>query len=158
MSLIDNRIIREDLENIYKRDNINWGKFNNKTVLITGSYGMLASYLVLMFAYIKETKKINVNLINVVRSKTKFESKFGADFLERFNFELIESDLSSVIQITTNSDYIIHAASLANPNYYSTNPVEIFQITTTRQKFAHEILITKIIIIIIFLQLKIYKS
>ena len=41
----DNHVIREDLEEVYGRE-INWERLRNKTIFITGAYGMLTSYLV----------------------------------------------------------------------------------------------------------------
>ena len=124
---INNPYIKEDMENIYSREYIDWEQFNNKTILLTGAYGMLASYMVLLFAYLKEEKNINLKLICVVRTKEKFYKKFGEDFCGRFSFEIVESDLLKEIPQTLEADFIIHAASLANPNYYGTNPVEVIE-------------------------------
>lgn len=125
--MIDNIYIKKDLENIYSRNNIDWDKFDNTKVLLTGAYGMLASYVVLLFAYLREEKGINVSLVCVVRTKSKFEKKFGIDFCNRFSVEIIESDLIEALPKDINPDYVIHAASLANPNYYGTNPVEVIE-------------------------------
>ena len=38
---IMNRIIKEDMEYMYQFDREMWEKFRNKTVLVTGAYGML---------------------------------------------------------------------------------------------------------------------
>ena len=48
-----NKIIIEDLENIYNRD-IDWEKFRNAAVLITGANGLIATYLIYMFLYLNE--------------------------------------------------------------------------------------------------------
>ena len=45
MKFMFNKIILNDLEEIYKRE-INWSILEDKTVLVTGAYGMLASYVV----------------------------------------------------------------------------------------------------------------
>ena len=77
-------ILRHDLEEIYRRD-FNWQLFNNKTVLITGAYGMLASYVTLFFIFLHEQKEINVNLILMVRSKEKLEKCIGNKYREFIN-------------------------------------------------------------------------
>ena len=45
---LENSIAREDMENIYCR-NIDWNLLQNSRVLITGAYGMLASYIAFFF-------------------------------------------------------------------------------------------------------------
>lgn len=46
-----NRIIKEDMEYIYQFNPEMWEAFRNKTVLITGAYGMLPSYMVYMLIF-----------------------------------------------------------------------------------------------------------
>lgn len=115
-------ILRHDLEEIYRRD-FNWQLFNNKTVLITGAYGMLASYVTLFFIFLHEQKEINVNLILMVRSKEKLEKCIGNKYREFIN--VCYDSLYDKIKIESDIDYIIHAASLASPQYYSTCPVDV---------------------------------
>ena len=69
-------LIKRDMEDIYSRRD-DWNIFEGKNVLLTGAYGMLASYLVYFLFYLKEEKNINVNLIAVVRNKDKFYKKFS---------------------------------------------------------------------------------
>lgn len=116
-------IIKKDLEEIYS-GNIDWTSFDNSTVLISGAYGMLASYLTLMFIYLREEKGVKVNIIAVVRSKEKFRKKFY-EYAERDYIQIYESDLLNSLQIKGNIDYIIHAASLANPSHYAVRPVDV---------------------------------
>ena len=42
-----NKIIEEDMKVIYDNAAFDWMEFSGKTVLITGAYGMLASYMML---------------------------------------------------------------------------------------------------------------
>ena len=56
-------IIEEDLEDIFQR-NIPWEKLKGTTVLITGAYGMLASYVVFMLLYLNERKMIPVKSLH----------------------------------------------------------------------------------------------
>jgi hypothetical protein len=44
MALINNPIIRKDIEEILQTNYIDWSRFNGKTILITGANGMLPSY------------------------------------------------------------------------------------------------------------------
>ena len=122
-----NCIISKDMQEIYSC-NLPWNELNGRTVLLTGAYGMLASYLVYFLLWLKK-KEIDVHLIVAVRNKDKFYSKFSdIDDLERV--KIIESDLSEQLDIEEKIDYIIHAASLASPQYYSVCPVDVLMPNT----------------------------
>ena len=118
-----NDIILKDLEEIFSK-NVYWNTFDKSTVLITGAYGMLASYLTMMLIYLREEKNIRVNIIALVRSKEKFKTKFSQYFDKQY-ITIYECSLLEPIQIDEEIDYIIHAASIANPNLYAVCPVEV---------------------------------
>lgn len=116
-------IIQKDLEDIFSR-NIDWKKLDGKSILLTGAYGMLASYIVYFIDYLNTVKETNVSLIAVVRSPEKFKAKFPS-IREKGYIQIIKNDLSERIEIDADIDYIIHAASLASPQYYSKCPVDV---------------------------------
>lgn len=121
-------LIKRDMEDIYSR-RADWDIFDEKNVLLTGAYGMLASYIVYFLFYLKKEKNIDVTLTAVVRNKDKFYKKFrDLDSIDECT--VIESDLSQKLEISTAVDYIIHAASLASPQYYSVCPVDVLQPNT----------------------------
>lgn len=118
-------IIKSDLEDIYCR-NIPWDMLENKTVLITGAYGMLASYMVFELIYLNEARGMHISIIAVGRSREKFEKRFGS--LEKYSYlKFLASDLSGGLSIDGKADYIIHAASLASPQYYKVYPIEVLK-------------------------------
>lgn len=118
-------IIEQDLEEIFNR-NIPWKQFEGKTILITGAYGMLASYMVFMLFYLNEKKGMHINIIAVVKSKEKLRNRFGK-FCEEQYLKVYESDLGTELKIEEDIHYIIHAASLASPQYYSVCPIEVLE-------------------------------
>lgn len=120
---MNNFILQKDMEDIFSR-NINWEQLDGKTILLTGAYGMLASYIVYFVEYLNSVKKIDVSLIAAVRSPQKFKSKFPSISEQNF-LRIIKNDLSERIEIEEDIDYIIHAASLASPQYYSKCPVDV---------------------------------
>ena len=103
-------IIQKDMEDIFSR-NIDWKKLDGKSILLTGAYGMLASYIVYFIDYLNTVKETNVSLIAVVRSPEKFKAKFPS-ISEKGYIQIIKNDLSERIEIDADIDYIIHAASL----------------------------------------------
>ena len=118
-----NGIIERDLKEIYETD-IDWNVLENKTVLITGAYGMLASYVTLFLQYLKLYKNINVKVIAIVRSKRRFYRKFQ-DLINVEEITVYENELCDFLNIREDIDYIIHAASLASPQHYSVRPVDV---------------------------------
>ena len=117
-----NKIIAKDLDFILN-SNVDWKKFKNKTVLITGAYGMLLSYVTYTLLRLNELDpKFNVTVIALIRDKEKAKKRFGY-FIESKYLKLFEHDLLSSIKIWDDIDYIIHGASYASPHYFRTNPV-----------------------------------
>lgn len=122
---MNKRIIEEDMEDIYTRD-IPWKELDGKTVLVTGANGMLASYIIFMLIFLNRCKNMNIHIVANVRSKEKFERRFGA--IEQYPFiELYMKDINQEIEIDQEIDFIIHAASLASPQYYAVTPVEVME-------------------------------
>ena len=123
--VMKNKIINEDIETIYNSD-IDWEKFINSTILITGGNGFLPAYLVETFLYLNYVKPTyNIKIICLVRNKKKAEARFDR-YLTNINFRLLIQDVCDEISITENVDFIIHAASQASPKYYGIDPVGTF--------------------------------
>ena len=121
----DKSIIKEDMEDIFNR-RLDWQRLDGKTIYISGAYGMLASYIVYFLCYISEYKGIKVNIIAQGRSLEKAQERFGF-LLEKEYFHFISEEICKEISYDGPVDYIIHAASPANPRLYTTNPVEVLE-------------------------------
>ncbi|MDB4926310.1 NAD-dependent epimerase/dehydratase family protein [Mucilaginibacter sp.] len=120
--MTSNKIIEEDLRAIYN-SNIDWDRFANKCILISGANGFLPAYMVesLLFANVINPK-IDLKVLALVRNIEKAKQRFK-DYLDNKNLEFIEQDVCNKIKITQKVDYIIHAASQASPKYYGVDPV-----------------------------------
>lgn len=123
---LKNPIIERDMEEIYAR-NYDWEAFHDSTVLVTGAYGMLASYIVYFLVFLRECKGVMVEIYAQGRSEGKAERRFG-EYINRDYFHYINKDiLSENGSDIPKTDYIIHAAGIANPRFYATNPVEVME-------------------------------
>ncbi|PTN10486.1 nucleoside-diphosphate-sugar epimerase [Mangrovibacterium marinum] len=119
-------IIQHDLEELYETS-INWEPLQNKTVLITGATGMLASYLSFMFLFLNEKYNYNIRLFLLARNKQKLKQLFGQPD-HAINF-LIQ-DVCSPIELHAEVDYIFHAAGAASPYQINNDPTGIIKANT----------------------------
>jgi UDP-glucuronate decarboxylase len=117
-----NKIILEDLEAIYNSE-IDWSRFFNSTILVTGANGFLPAYLVESLLYINYINpNARVKIIALVRNIQKAKNRFS-DYRNNFNLKFISQDVSDPIVLSDKIDYIIHAASQASPKFYGKDPV-----------------------------------
>ncbi len=128
MTFLEDKIIKEDLDEI-DQSNIDWSQLENQSILITGAYGMLASYLVYELIYQNEIKNRNITIIALVKNKDKLEKRFKK-YTKKPYFKYIISDLTEPIEYNEEINYIIHAASFASAEYYATIPVEVLEPNT----------------------------
>ena len=116
-----NEIINKDIKEILESDIINWSRFQNSNILITGANGMLPSYLVFTLLELNK-RNMNVNVYALVRNREKAENIFQ-NLLNDQYLHLIVQDVAEPIHIENQIDYVIHAASQASPKYYGIDPV-----------------------------------
>lgn len=123
------KIINDDLAFI-ARSRLDWNKFKNKTILVTGAYGMLLSYITFALLYLNELDpKFNVTVIALVRDLAKAKERFGY-LAENDHLKFLQHDLLSPLEIADEVDYIIHGASYASPHHFKTNPTGVLQPNT----------------------------
>lgn len=116
------KIILEDLEHVYQRA-INWGKFRNASVLITGANGLIATYMIYMLLYLNERDDLGVKITGLARNSEKMKLKYGK-LLDRKDFEIVYQDVTEPLQTEKGIDYIIHTASPTSPNQFIKTPVD----------------------------------
>lgn len=119
---LEDKIIKEDMECIYMAGT-QWSRLNNASVLVTGCSGMIASYYVLFLIYLVEIKKLSITIYAEVRRKEKLQERLGFYCLQDY-FHILECDICDLAKTNIKPDYIVHAASLASPQYYGKYPVE----------------------------------
>jgi nucleoside-diphosphate-sugar epimerase len=117
-----NKIIYQDLECIAAAD-IDWSRFENKTILVVGSNGFLPAYIVETLIFLVSTNVLkNLKILAVVRNKAKAETRFQ-HLLDNQHLQFIVQDVCNPIQVDEPVHFIVHAASQASPKYYGVDPV-----------------------------------
>ena len=121
--MIKNRkLYEEDLKKNAKCASIDWSVLKNKNIAITGANGLIGSYIVDLIMQANKDFNYNIKVIAMGRSKKSAQSRF-ANYIDNKNFEYVEQDVINPINIATNVDFIIHAASNANPKMFALDPV-----------------------------------
>lgn len=94
-------------------------EFNNKTILITGATGLIASHIV-----DKLIDQENVKIIALSRSMEKLRNGFS-EYRNNPNFSIIAQDVSEPIIIDEPVDYIFHAAGPMEGRVIRERPMDV---------------------------------
>ena len=115
-------IVHGDLDQIVKL-NINWDRFKNKTVFISGGAGLLPSYLVQSLLHANRLHNLKLKVICISRSSESLNKRLGYCLNDPY-FKGIIHDVTRPIPVEIMpSDFVIHAASQASPKFYAIDPV-----------------------------------
>ncbi len=120
------RIIEEDIANLAKALSTYQSFFEGKRILITGSGGFLGKYMVLLLKYLNtRVLKRKIHAILLDNFVTGYEQIIADEFLKFQRHNVIHP-----YQTDDPVDYIIHAAGIASPVYYTKYPVETMDVGT----------------------------
>ncbi len=121
------KIISEDIANLASATRELWPFFEGKTFLVTGAGGFLGRYIVLLLKYLNDhalkTKATAILLDNFI---TGYKQQMISDeYIIFYKHNVIEP-------YSTNRpiDYLIHAAGIASPVYYTKHPIETMDVGT----------------------------
>ena len=95
---------------------------DNFTVLITGASGLIGSCLVDIFVMASITFGKNIKIVALGRSEEKLKRRFS--YTDYNGIVFLAQNVKDPLEFDTPIDYIIHAASNADPVSYSLYPAE----------------------------------
>lgn len=124
---LDNGVFREDLEACAAASFIPWEEFKDKTVLITGSTGLIGFTMVCSLLYANIKHNLNMKIVALVRNMNKAQKMFTKQLEEKLPLVLLEGTVEDLPEITETIDYIIHGANPTSSSYFLEKPVETIQ-------------------------------
>lgn len=102
---------------------IDWEKFRNKTVLVTGATGRLGMYIVEAISKANIDWNLNITILALARNEAKLYEVFGDSLQLPYIHKLVQ-DITEPIQWDKDVHYVFHTAGLASPQDFTNNPVE----------------------------------
>uniref|UniRef100_UPI0040566856 NAD-dependent epimerase/dehydratase family protein n=1 Tax=Acetatifactor sp. TaxID=1872090 RepID=UPI0040566856 len=109
--------------NIILNNPIEWEKFRNKTVLITGATGRLGMYIAEALNKADIDWNLNMTIVLLARDDKKLRQIFGAS-LQLSNIHIMVQDITEPIHWEGDVHYIFHTAGAASPMDFTNAPVD----------------------------------
>lgn len=124
--MIINEITSQDIKNVYRNSFIDWEIFRNKTFYITGSTGIIGSFLIRCLRNANNYYGLNLKIVAGVRDIKKAITFFNIEKPVTNNFELTKCDVTKQIHYKGNIDYIIYCAGNTSSKSFVDYPAETF--------------------------------
>lgn len=118
--MLENELYLEDIKEVAEYQ-FDWNKLNNKTIMISGSTGLIGKFLIDVIMYKNKVDNLNCKVIALGRNIEKAKGRL--DYFENDLFEFVEGDINERINIDEPTHFIIHAASSTHPLQYSKEPI-----------------------------------
>lgn len=123
MKLIDNPLYQEDIKKVAEQP-LPWDQLRDKTMLISGSTGLIGSFLVDVIMYINNACDLNCKVYALGRNENKAKERFSYCYgSDQFLFIPYDINLPLLRDDIGNVDYVLHLASNTHPIAYATDPI-----------------------------------
>lgn len=122
MDLFECKEYMEDLRCVIDQE-IDWNRFSGKSVMISGSTGMIGRFLIDVLMLLNWERALNCTIYAIGRNAQKAQTRF-ARYWDDPHFCFCECDIAkSIVCPAEKIDYVLHFASNTHPKAYSTDPI-----------------------------------
>ena len=121
-TLTDDAVLQEDLERIAADESVAWEALRGKTMLITGSTGLIGGVLVRALAMANALRGLGVRILAGCRNREKSVTLFRQ--AAEHGVEVAEWDVRTPAPFACDIDFIVHAAAETASRAMVEKPVE----------------------------------
>lgn len=126
MKVYQTKTYIQELDRAIESMSLDLGALDDHSVAIAGATGMIGSAFADLLLRIRDTRNLNIKLYLLSRKMDSLKNRYAyCEGDERVVF--CQQDVCDPIDPEIKADYIIHAASDANPIAYATRPAEVMQ-------------------------------
>lgn len=104
-----------------------WDALLNKTVLVTGAGGLIASHVVECLWQANRDLGLNLTVLAMVRSAERAQARLGAFLTGDGCVRLLVQDVVEPLAYNGPIDFYVHAASSAHPGAFNTVPADVMR-------------------------------
>lgn len=124
MNLLKNKLFLDNINKVSNLKFINFENLRNKSIAISGSSGMIGSFLIDVIMYLNKERNLNCKIYALGRTERRAKDRFIKYWNDSL-FTFVAGDINLPIKIENLSkiDYVIHLASNTHPKAYATDPI-----------------------------------
>lgn len=127
MSIHPSDLINEDYANVSHNQITYLSAMKNNLVAITGGTGFIGTWIAGFIAYLNDNYSFNTQAVLYARNIDLF--KLSRPHLSnRDDIKLIASDIRYLVELPTETNWVIHAAGIPDTRFHSTQPLETMSI------------------------------
>lgn len=114
-----NAILKEDIDRLLARNEVDFSAFAGKTILVTGATGLIGYNLISVLRAAAERLNVPLRVVAMARSADKARALFGPDM------PCVIGDINDPITLDGPVDYLVHAASETASKAFVQDPVGV---------------------------------
>lgn len=123
MRINENELYLEDIKYVSSLL-LPWNKMKDKSILISGASGLVASFIIDVIMYKNKYENMNCKIYAVGRTEKKARNRFFYCWNDKnFNFISQDINLPFTFKVSEKVEFVLHLASNTHPIAYAKDPI-----------------------------------